>query len=244
MQEKPTLEVCLTPQLYAKRNTIGDEHLAVVIDVLRATSTLSAMASRLTQPIKIEQNLDKLQALKAQGYKIVSEREGCTTDFADYANDPILFLDNQVDTDAHFAFSSTNGGNALYIAAADAREVVLGAFLNWDAVVNYVKNRNLDTVIMCSGFKGNFSLEDTLFAGALCDKIINESDFSLLSDSTVAALTIWQSLQKNYVKSIQQSEHYHRLQKLGMGESAFQCLFANKINTVAQFKDGYCSPIK
>jgi hypothetical protein len=61
------------------------------------------------------------------------------------------------------------------------------AFINLSAVAEILKEKAEDVVILCSGWKDRFSLEDTLFAGALAELLLKDGAFTTNCDSTVAA---------------------------------------------------------
>jgi 2-phosphosulfolactate phosphatase len=233
----PSIELCLTPDLYAHRSTLGTHHSAIVVDILRASSTLTAMAVHYPKPVAITQDMDTLRQLKREGYKIVSERDGLQSDFADYGNSPLNFMDDRLGKNTRFAFSSTNGTRTL-LAVKEAKHVILGSFLNMEKVARTAAERAEDTVIVCSGWKGRFSLEDTVFAGALSEILSTKYHFHIATDAAAAALTIWQVAKENVLAYIACSEHYQRLSSFGFQESADFCFRQNIFDQVAVFKDG------
>ena len=91
-------------------------------------------------------------------------------------NSPFGYLDGKVAVQGRpVAITTTNGTRALHLSlAADA--VVLGAFLNLEAVARFLRQEQKDVLVVCAGWKGMFNLEDTIYGGALAERLAAHFD--------------------------------------------------------------------
>jgi 2-phosphosulfolactate phosphatase len=141
--------------------------LGVVVDVLRATSTIAqALASgyrRVLCCAEIEQAV-ALRAELGDEALVGGERNAVRIEGFDVGASPREFLEARAET---LILSTTNGTRAILAAAASCEEVLLGSLLNLDAVAGVVRERGRDTAILCAGFKGAFALDDAYCAGRI-----------------------------------------------------------------------------
>ena len=132
--------------------------------------------------------------------------------------------------------TTTNGTQAINIAKQD-HEVVIGAFLNIDAITSYLIEQDKSIIILCAGWKNDFCLEDTLFAGALTDKLIKNDRFFYENDSTANSLMLYQKAKGNMFDFLKDSQHRKRLEHLGIENDVRYCLEQNKLNIIPILKD-------
>ena len=230
------IEICFLPELYPYRKTTGNNHVAVVVDILRATTTIVAAVSRGVQKVIPVTDMNKLSDFKKNGAIIVSERDGIQTEFADFGNSPLQLLRADI-KDAVIAISTTNGTRALS-AVNQAEKIFIGAFSNISALCAKLQELNLDIVVVCSGWKHHFSLEDTLFAGAICEKLTLNNSFTFADDSVIAAMELWKNAKNDLLQFVSRSEHYQRLYDLGMGESVSYCFEMDTCSVVPVMEMG------
>ena len=138
---------------------------AVIIDVLRATSTLTQAlahgASRVIEAATVEEAI--ALGHRHPGSLLCGEREGRIIPGFDLGNSPFEYTSERVAGKA-LVFASTNGSQALRLAAGRTR--ILAAFVNLSAVVERLRSAS-EIVIVCSGKLGEPSIEDTACAGLL-----------------------------------------------------------------------------
>ncbi|WP_192823575.1 2-phosphosulfolactate phosphatase [Rufibacter sp. LB8] len=204
----PSIDVCFSPDLLPLYNLKGK--IAIAVDVLRATSSMvTALAHGITHIAPVRQ-LDECLAYKEQGYLVAAERDGVKADGFDLGNSPFHYQEESV-RGKFLAMTTTNGTQAIQLSRA-ADEVLVGAFLNLGAVADYVKKANKDVVVVCAGWKGLFNLEDTLFAGALAERL--EGHFTLDHDATLAAYHLYQTAKADLLGFLSKSSHVQRLERL------------------------------
>ncbi|MDR2407369.1 MAG: 2-phosphosulfolactate phosphatase [Bacteroidales bacterium] len=231
-----TIEICILPELYQYRKTIGNNHIAVVVDILRATSTITVAIAQGVQKVIPVTDMNKLAEFKKNGYLIVSERDSIQPDFADFGNSPLQLINTDI-KNAVIAISTTNGTRTLSVVNS-ADKVLIGAFVNISSLCTTLRKLNQNVVIVCSGWKCRFSLEDTLFAGALCENLIDNNMFSGSDDSVFASMELWKNAKYDLLNYVSSSEHYQRLYALGMGESVPYCFKLDTCPVVPTLKDG------
>lgn len=140
--------------------------VAVVVDVLRATSTIAqALASGYPRVLCCRE-LDEARALRDElGEGILGgERNAIRIEGFDVGASPREFLEGRPEP---LILSTTNGTRAILTAAARSEEVLLGSLLNLAAVAAAVAERGGDTAILCAGFQGRFAFDDAYCAGRI-----------------------------------------------------------------------------
>ena len=213
------IEVCLTPallDLYLIENSI-----VVVIDILRATSSITYGIENGAEAIIPVMNVEDCLAYADQGYLLAAERNGEVVAGYDFGNSPFSYTAEKV-VGKTIVLTTTNGTKAMHLAQERADQVIVGSFLNLSAVCEYLKKANKDVLLLCAGWKDNFNLEDTLFAGAVVEQL--QGDFTVGDDSSVAALDMYQLAKGDLRGYLQKSSHNHRLIKLNIEEDVRFCL--------------------
>ena len=216
------LEVCLTPallDLYAIEDSI-----VVVIDILRATSSIVyGIENGATAIIPVAQVEDCLNYAD-QGYLLAAERNGEVVQGYDFGNSPFSYTKEKVGGQT-VVLTTTNGTKALHLARARAHQVVIGSFLNLKPLCDWLKLQDKNVLLLCAGWKDNFNLEDTLFAGAVVAELRKE--FSHFDDSSVAAEDLFQLAKNDLRAYINKSSHSHRLAALNIEVDVKFCLQLN-----------------
>src|SRR5512132_4601215 len=137
--------------------------VAVVVDVLRATSTIAqALASGYRRVYCCREVEDALALREQLGEGLLGgERNAVRIEGFDMGASPREVLEPRGET---LIYSTTNGTRAVLAAASACHQVLLGSLLNLDAVAKVVKD---DCTIVCAGFQGRFALDDAYCAGRI-----------------------------------------------------------------------------
>jgi 2-phosphosulfolactate phosphatase len=221
-----TIEVCLSPALFQYKTT-NEDYIVVIVDVLRATSAFCAAFDSGAESVIPVSGLDELLTYKSNGFLTAAERDGNKVDFADFGNSPSIFLKRRLDG-RNLAYSTTNGTQAIEKAKiAGARNIVAAAFVNIESACNWIMKQQKNVVILCSGWKNTFSLEDTLCAGAFVEILVNTNLYKHECDAAYAALSLWKSNKNNLVPAVQHASHYKRLSAKGFNEDLGYCFMLN-----------------
>ncbi len=232
---KCKVEVCLTPAIYDTfRN---DKAIVVVVDILRATSAICTAFMNGAKRIIPVASLEEAKDYKNRGFMVAAERDGIVRDFADFGNSPYNFTPERI-KDQEIVYSTTNGTNAIMMAA-HSHEVLIGAYLNHKALVEHILKEKHDLLILCAGWKNQFNLEDTLFAGALAESVLKDENFHTICDSTYAAMDLWNVANKDIHAYIEKIAHYHRLKKNGLDDVLEYCHTFDLARQIPCLKDFY-----
>ena len=188
LQETRSVEVCFSPGLFQDILTKGD-FVVVLVDILRATTTICAAVGNGVEAIIPVATHEEARRLKSQGFLVASEKDGVQVDFADFGNSAFSFTRDAIGGKT-LVYCTTNGTRALQIAKS-ASSIAIGAFINISAVTEWLAAQQKNVVILCSGWKNKFCLEDTLFAGALTGRLLETGLFRTECDSAQAAMDLW-----------------------------------------------------
>lgn len=222
------IEVCLSPRLI-DRYDIKD-CIVVVTDVLRASSAMIAGLANGVTAIRPVETVEESLALKQEGYLAAAERNGQVVPGFDFGNSPYAFM-NPALVGKKVALTTTNGTRAIALATP-AKVVLIGAFINLASVLAFLKSREEDVLILCAGWKDNFSFEDSLFAGAVVAGMLEANVQAC--DAGLAMSLLYGQNQHDLFGLIKQSSHYHRLAKMGIVEDIRYCMQENIIHLVPQ----------
>lgn len=231
-----SVEVCLSPKLVPCFDLQGKT--AVVIDVLRATSAMVAGLAHGVEAIRPVSTVEDCQTWMEQGYIGAAERNGQVVEGFPFGNSPLAFQQADL-VGKKVALTTTNGTKAIALSK-EADEVLVGAFINLQAVVDYLMQSSRSVVLVCAGWKDNFNLEDTLFAGAVVAGL--KSDFEVHCDAALAASALYQQFEHDLFGTIQQSSHFHRLAKLGIEDDIRFCMQRNVYPLVPVMQEGELRP--
>ena len=228
----PKVEVCLSPELIHLFDLNGK--IAVIVDILRASTSMTTGLAHGVAEIKPVAQLEECSALKKEGYFTAGERNGQKVEGFDIGNSPFSYMEEKF-KGGKIATTTTNGTLAI-TKSTNADQVIVGSFLNLTSIANYLKEQGKDVVIHCAGWKGNYSLEDTLFAGALYEVL--QDSFNSESDATHSALTLYKAAKKRLYETILESSHAKRLEKHNINKDLEFCAKIDVYDIVPMLKNG------
>ena len=235
--KKPTLYTVLSPallHLYDVNNT-----LVVVIDVLRATSTIAtALYNGAKEIIPVDSVQRCIQLGKELACVTAGERDGQIAPGLQYGNSsfeyPREFIGGKT-----LVLTTTNGTKLLHMALAKgATEIVTGAFLNLSAVCEHLKDVKKNVILACAGWKDRVNMEDTMFAGAVVSRV--EEEFSINCDSSRIAETLYKKARTDMYEYMKKNDasHYHRLINFGLERDIRHCLTPDLANVLPEYVNG------
>lgn len=236
-----SIEVCLSPALFPFINK-KDNQIVVVVDVFRATTSMIAAFDHGAKEIIPVAEVDEARSLKQKGFVVAGERDGTKLEFADYGNSPIEFETKDIKGKT-LVFTTTNGTSALKHAAVD-HTVFIAAFSNLKSLSKHLIQLQANVLILCAGWKNQFSLEDTLCAGALSELLSDTDKFRLAGDAALAALSLWQASAQNLTDVLGNAEHAKRLRNLGQEKDIAFCLQHDTSAAIPVFRNGILIDIK
>ena len=227
------LEVCLSPAIYDKH--ADDHNIVVIVDILRATSTICAAIHNGVKSIIPVATVEEAREMKQQGYMVASERDGYVLDFADFGNSPFNFTPEIVGG-KEIVYSTTNGTRCIHLAS-HSKAVVIGSFLNISVLTNWLIQQNAPILIFCASWKDRFSLEDTVYAGALAERLMNSGKFETICDGVTASIDLWSLAKNDLFAYIQKAAQKSRLASKGLDDCIEYCLTDDLCPVIPIFQD-------
>lgn len=146
----------------------GAAPTGVVIDVIRATSTICQALASGYERVFCAPEVDAARALReALGEGVLGgERSAVRIPGFDLGNSPREYVEP---VGATLILSTTNGTRAVVSAADRCERVYIASLLNLSAVVETVRAAAEDAVVVCAGVQGTMNLDDTFVAGRIVD---------------------------------------------------------------------------
>lgn len=214
---------------------------AVIIDILRATTTAAVAlfngareiipTATLGDATSLKQKLDHSSVL------LGGEREGQKVEGFDLGNSPFEYSSKVVENKS-IILASTNGSAAL-ICGSEAENCLSCAFINVTAVLNQILDLKQDTVIICAGNKGGFSLEDALCGGMLVHKLLESDNNTVIeNDAAAVALKLYNQNKDNIREAISESDHGKFLNSLGFEQDISFCAKVDHLSITPIWKSG------
>ena len=219
MDTRKKIEVCFSPALFKEYR--NPQSIAVVVDILRATSAIvTAFMNGVSRIIPVE-TLQEAEDFKKKGFLVAAERDGLIQPFADFGNSPFNFTKERV-KNKQIVYSTTNGTQAIH-EAGDCHKVVIGAYLNFSALSDWLISQHRDIIILCAAWKNKFNIEDTLFAGALAGSILRQPEFYTICDSALVSIDLYQLAKNNLLGYVDKAAQRHRLRKNNLDDVIEYC---------------------
>lgn len=213
------MDVCLTPEMVPawslRRLTV------VVADILRASSSITAGMQGGVPAIRPVEQVHRRPYWKDRGYLLGGERHGEQIDGFDLGNAPEDYL--RIGQRRQKIIMTTTNGTRAIQAGKSAQNLIVGSFLNLEAVATHLEQHKPPLLIICSGWQGKTSFEDTLFAGALTERLIDHYG-GQLGDGALLARATYQRYRHELRTAVQASSHGQRLIKLGREQDISFCL--------------------
>ena len=216
------------------------DHTAVVVDVLRASSTivaaLAAGAEAIYPVVSTEDAIKLATSLGREDALLAGERKGLKVEGFDLGNSPREFTPETVGG-KRVIMSTTNGTRALMAAAAsDAERVMVASFLNLSAVAAACADAERLAVV-CAGREGHFSIDDALCAGMLLGRLEERLGAALeVEDSGRAALALAEAFGVD-AEFFADSAAGRALTQIGMVDDVAWCARVDVEEFVPELKD-------
>jgi 2-phosphosulfolactate phosphatase len=169
------------------------------------------------------------------GYLGAAERDGKVVDGFTFGNSPFAYMSTEVEG-KKIALTTTNGTKAIQLSEG-ALEIMAAGFVNLSATTDYCAQFEHDVLVHCAGWKDQFNIEDTLFAGALVYHLENRG-FRCADDAGMAAKMLYEQTKDDLFGFLKNSSHYHRLARLGIEKDIEYCLKENQLDVVGVIRNG------
>ena len=236
---KTPLHTALSPALLHLYDV--NHAVVVIIDVLRATSTI---ATALHNGAKCVIPVDSVAKCIELGRQIdgitAGERDGMVAEGLEHGNSPFEYPRPFI-AGKTLVLTTTNGTKLLHMALdRGAGQIITGAFSNLRSVCNYLIDQNLPVVLACAAWKDKVNIEDLLFSGAVIHQV--KDHFSINCDSSQIAETLYLEANANndmfeFMKN-KNASHYHRLMGHGLEKDIRYCLTPDTAPVLPIYENG------
>jgi 2-phosphosulfolactate phosphatase len=215
------------------------DRTVVVIDVLRACSTIAFAMSRGCERIvpvaSVEAAMNLASSLEKKVTLLGGEREGKRIDGFDLGNSPLEYTADVVKGKA-VVLATTNGTKAITMSQG-AREILVASFVNMSSVVERAIGSDGDTLtVVCAGESGRFALVDAVFAGLLIERIGEKKDTEL-NDGAYAARCLYRQNKDSIPKLLKDCEHGRYLHGLGFAKDLDVCSRVDSLGILPVVKE-------
>jgi 2-phosphosulfolactate phosphatase len=237
MSVKPALYTSFSPALLNLYDI--NSSIVVIIDVLRATSTIATALHNGAKGIIPVDSVDEcIRIGKQMGAITAGERDGKVAEGLQYGNSPFEYPESFI-AGQTLVLTTTNGTKLLHMALSNgAHQIITGSFANIDAVCEHLVASNKPVLLGCAAWKDRINVEDTLFAGAVIDRINNQFDINC--DASKIALSIYNESAGNFYEYIKTKNitHYQRLSSYDLEKDIQHCLTTNTAPVLPVYENG------
>ncbi|MFN3158722.1 MAG: 2-phosphosulfolactate phosphatase [Rubinisphaera brasiliensis] len=226
-----SLTTHLLPALFDLSELAGG--IAVVIDILRASSTIATALANGAKSVvpceSIEAAWAQVESLERTTLLLGGERHGVRIEGFDLGNTPTDYSPERVAARTIY-FTTTNGTKALH-RCDQAERVLIGSFLNRDAVVEDLQRSELPIHLVCAGTNGAVTLEDCLFAGEVVRQLTAAGDWQLNDSSRISCSLAerWNSDSGSLLAGLQESQGGRNLHRLKLSADVAYCAEQNRL---------------
>lgn len=241
--KKMIIDAFLSPY-FPETENLFDDSIVLMIDVLRASTTIAACMHNGAKEVIPCDTLDKAVKVYSSLSKEVrflgGERNGVKPSGFDAGNSPLEFTSDNVTGKS--VILSTSNGTKTFLKAKLARKRIIASFVNHNVVRDFLFNhikesesKETKIFILCSGTNGRLSYEDIICAGSYIQELTTHFTVDKLSDSAEIARTLFNLHRKDMKDVLIKSEHARRLIELGYAEDIDTALTYNVYPVLPEF---------
>ncbi|MEQ8524048.1 2-phosphosulfolactate phosphatase [Gracilimonas sp.] len=238
MPEINYIDVFFSVQAFQEEELRGKT--AVIIDVLRASSSITtALSNGAKKIIPVADMSDAMKIANTMDQKdflLCGEKNGTKIEGYHLGNSPAEYEPDVVKGKT-LIFNTTNGTKAIKKASL-ANQIYVGTFLNQQSILNALKEHDDEVVLVCSGWQGRLSIEDTLFAGSLLHTITGGELPDSAKDGAKVAFGLFQKFGDDLEGAISKSDHAKRLAELVPNGDIEFCCKVNEFDVLPGMRDG------
>lgn len=232
------IDAYLTP-FFPEREAQFNDSVVVMIDVLRASTTICACLHNGAKEIIPSESIDKavhiFSSLSKESRFLGGERNGIKPSGFDAGNSPDDYPTESVK--GKTVIITTSNGTQLFQKCKQAKLKLIAGFVNIDAIVAKVKsyieqNESVSgIVVLCAGTNGRISYEDTMCAGAIIEKI-NGKPEDTFTDTAHIAMNLYKAHKNELNEFLKTREHSEFLKSIGFEKDIDTALSINRFPVV------------
>lgn len=232
------IDAYLTP-FFPEREAQFNDSVVVMIDVLRASTTISACLNNGAKEIIPSESIDKAvhiySSLSKESRFLGGERNGIKPSGFDAGNSPDDYPAELVK--GKTVIITTSNGTQLFQKCKQAKLKLIAGFVNIDAVTKKINSFTelnpavTGVVVLCAGTNGRISYEDTICAGAIIEKI-NGKPEDELTDTAHIAMNLYRAHINEMTDFLKTREHSVFLKNIGFEKDIDTAFSFNKFPVV------------
>ena len=208
-----------------------------MVDVFRATSAMVTAFQHGAASMIPVSTVEEAREYQSKGFMVGGERNGIVVEGFEFGNSPFSYMKEEI-KGKEIVLTTTNGTRAINIAEKDADTVLIGSFLNLQALADHISTQGKDLVIFCAGWKDRFNMEDSLFAGALTNLLLATNKFTSDCDSANASSLVYRTTRRDLLRFLSNCSHRKRLGHLNLEKDVEYCLQTDITDVIPVLKDG------
>ncbi len=226
-----TIDVAFTP---AELGGNAGDRTIVVIDVLRATSTiLEALVNgaQAVVPVEsVEAAVAKAQEIGRDLALLCGERDTKPIPGFQLGNSPLEFTPDTV-SGRTLVMTTTNGTRAVALGGTGERCLV-ASFLNAGAVAEALRDDEQDLLFLCAGREGRVAMEDAVCAGSIVRRLVGDRPRRGMSDAVITSILLSRRFERSLPSMLRKTVAGRRLIELGRAEDVAYCASADRHDKV------------
>jgi 2-phosphosulfolactate phosphatase len=203
-----------------------EKRVCLVIDVIRATSTIAAALGRGAERVVIAPSVEKAFEAKLSfpDSVLCGEEKGFKIDGFDFDNSPLRL--SGLDLSRRNVVLKTTNGTESILKARKAGETAALSLLNFRCTMNYAvqasKRNRSGLLFLCAGIGGEVSYDDVYVAGLGVRYAAERCESVELSDTALLALEA-ASNEKDAYEALARSKSGRYGLSIGLGEDIRFC---------------------
>ena len=215
---------CYITQDFVETENLFKDTILVMIDVLRAGTSICAALHNGAKEVVAVESLERASRIYnnlSRETRFLGGERNCIkpTNF-DAGNSPSEYSGQAVKGKS--VIITTTNGTKLFQKGKQAKQKIIGGFVNMDIVIKYLKNvidsEKCNVTFLCAGNDGRLSYEDLLCAGSFISELSNSYFYAELSDTAHLAMTVFDFHSMSLEQFIKEREHSRWLMELGLSE--------------------------
>lgn len=225
------VEICFTAQELTPSLAYGKT--IVILDIFRTSSTIITALAQGAARVIPASSPEKAIALKKHYPSCLLGGEYQNERIAAFAlgNSPLEYT-HELIKEQTVILSTTNGTGSIQKAReAGAAKILIGSFLNAQALAKKLQENPQDILLVCVGTQGEFSLEDTCCAGYLL-QLLQGTRKLFINDRALNALALYQHFQQNLPYNLSQSRNGRALLLKGQWSDIEYCCLTDLFATI------------
>lgn len=197
-----------------------------VIDVIRATTTISVMLAQGSREVVIAKNRSSAFSLKKiyKDYLLCGEEGGHPPEGFDFGNSPLEY--SLMDLHGNGTILKTTNGTKSFFKTAGSLASFALSLVNisytCDAMINEAEPEGADILLVCSGEKGKTAYDDAYAAGVAARILKEKKKNIILSDAALILYNLALN-EKSSFEALKNSTSYRSMVKAGLGEDIKIC---------------------